>query len=244
MATLQRSRLKNVRVLFEDDDILAVDKPYAMPVHGGAGPRRTTLLAVLQSAYEEPSALTLVHRLDAETTGVILLAKNEPAAHAIRAAWCGVYKQYDAVVHGRIEGRVSIDRPLHTPEGRPQDAVTHLVARRFLAPLQPACTWVSVTLDTGRKHQIRRHLALRGNPVVGDNRHGDFERNRALSRCLRAHGRAGGRKLLLHATELRLRHPRRNSDLQIIASLPPRFLAILQAGGVRDIAPRLEEPLP
>ena len=244
MTALQRSRLKRVRVLYEDEDILAVDKPYAMPVHGGAGPKRTTLHALLEDAYESSTPLTLVHRLDAETTGVIVLAKHTSAARAMHDAWPTAHKRYDAVVHGRMVGRVSIDEPLRTPDGRPQKAVTHVVGRRVLAPLDPPCSWVSVTLQTGRKHQIRRHLAARGNPVVGDDRHGDFQLNRALGRHLRAQGHPGGRKLLLHATELRLRHPQSDAELKICASFPPRFVAVLQAGGVQNIASDLEEPLP
>lgn len=239
---IQTSRLKNVGVLFEDEDLLAVHKPYGMPVHGGAGPKRTTLLALLERAYEDPTPLTLVHRLDADTTGVLVIAKHPESARAIRTLWARANKVYDAVVHGRVEGRQTIDAPLATPEGRPQNAVTHIEGRRIL-DVRPVCSWVSITLDTGRKHQIRRHLAGRGIPIVGDDRYGAFALNRNLRQSLREVGVHGGRRLLLHASEIRLPHPRTGIVLSISAPFPTRFMEILRAGGIKEIASSSNLPL-
>ncbi|HXW74853.1 MAG TPA: 23S rRNA pseudouridine(1911/1915/1917) synthase RluD [Steroidobacteraceae bacterium] len=231
-----------LEVLFRDRAILVIDKPAGLVVHPGAGnPRHTLQNALL--ALDPKLALVpragLVHRLDKDTSGLLLVARTPEAYTALTGAMAAreITREYLTVCTGVMTGGGTIDEPIGRhrtqrtrmavrSDGRP--AVTHYrVAKRFRAH-----TLVRVTLDTGRTHQIRVHLAHLGFPVVGDPVYGGRRRlpagaTPALAEELRTFPRQA-----LHAARLKLRHPLTGREMEWEAPLPSdmqRLLAALEA---------------
>jgi 23S rRNA pseudouridine955/2504/2580 synthase len=218
-------------VVFEDDSLLIVDKPAGIAVHGGSGVS-FGVIERLRSARPEAKFLELAHRLDRETSGLLVLAKRRPALVALHAALREgrVRKRYLVLVKGRWrddkrsvslplkksltrsgERRVSVDRA-----GR--EAVT--VFRRVRDV--PGYTVLEAELLTGRTHQIRVHLAHLGFPILGDDKYGDFELNRAVAK-------RGLKRMFLHAAVLELQHPVTGATLKVDSPLPPELEAFLSA---------------
>ena len=239
-------------VLFEDEHLLALDKPAGVAVHGGSGVS-SGVIEQLRRARPQARLLELVHRLDRETSGVLLVAKKRSALtrlqeqFRVHGADKAVGKTYCALVAGEWpESLKVIDVPLHkylTEGGErrvravsPADeagrrAITLVrVARRL-----PGFTLLEVTIRTGRTHQIRVHLAGAGHPIAGDDKYGDFALNRRLAReGLAARGaRAAGtvrlERMFLHAQRLRLAHPATGEPLDLQAPLPPELARMLDA---------------
>ena len=212
-------------VLYEDDAILVVDKPAGMAVHGGSG---VSFGAIERLRAARPSApmLELVHRLDRDTSGVLMLAKKRSALTALHSAWGDgtVRKRYLALVKGQLPpGQRSVEVPLRKhvgAEGERRVSVDRAGVRaRTLVTTLSACpraTLVEAELDTGRTHQIRVHLAHIGHPILGDSKYGDFALNKELSR-------AGLRRMFLHAAELTLDHPLTAEPLRLRSALPPEL---------------------
>jgi 23S rRNA pseudouridine955/2504/2580 synthase len=216
-------------VLFEDDSLLAIDKPAGVAVHGGSGiafgvieQLRESLRARSPGRSEAPF-LELVHRLDRETSGVLLLAKKRSALVALHAQLRdgGTDKRYLALVKGRWphlrrEVRVSLHKYV-TREGERrvrvdaegQDAVTVFTRKRLLE----GATLLEARLKTGRTHQIRVHLAHEEFPIAGDDKYGDFEWNRSLAK-------AGLKRMFLHAARFGFVHPATGEKIAIEAPLP------------------------
>ena len=225
-------------VLYEDDDLVAVDKPAGMVVHPAAGHSRGTLVHALLHHCADLSGIGgrerpgIVHRLDKGTSGVIVAAKND-AAHRGLAAQIkarSVTKIYVALARGRVaaeQGRIDLPVGRH-PRHRKKMAVTVPRGREAVTLFQvrerlPGCTLLELRLLTGRTHQIRVHLAHRGHPVVGDPLYGG--RGHALLR-------AGDRTLrverpLLHARALGFVHPRTGRPMFLEAPLPPDLQEVL-----------------
>jgi 23S rRNA pseudouridine955/2504/2580 synthase len=171
--------------------------------------------------------------LDRGTSGVVLLAKNPAALKQAQAAWPGAQKTYWAVVRGRYGGPPRIDRPLPDEDGVPRPAVTEV--RQMVGLGRFEATVLEVALRTGRTHQIRKHLAQVGHPILLDDRYGDFAANKALQRTMRGMSLRAPRKgeLFLHARELRL------SPLELtVRAAPPAAWDLLLAAG--DPEPKLE----
>lgn len=211
-----------LRLVFEDDDVLVVDKAAGMVVHPAAGNWSGTLLNALLAYH--PMAATLpragiVHRLDKDTSGLMVVGKNLPAVTALARAIAGreVHRHYLAIVHGTVQPRdFSIQAPIaRDPQSRIRMAI--------VASGKPATTDVSVvalaphfsalqcTLHTGRTHQIRVHLAARGHPLVADGVYGGS-------------ASLGMTRQALHATRLAFTHPRTGCWLAFEAR-PPLDLA-------------------
>lgn len=222
-------------VLFEDNAILAIDKPAGVAVHGGSGVAAGVIEALRAARPGEPF-LELVHRLDRETSGVLLLARRRAALvhlHAqIREGTTD--KRYLALVHGRLPGGTrKIDLPLrrHLLEGGDRRVSVDpdgLAARTVVKPLarHGTFTLVEAQLLTGRTHQIRVHLAHTGTPICGDDKYGDFALNKTLAR-------EGLKRMFLHAARLTVSHPVTGEPLRLESPLPPElrdFLARLDAG--------------
>ncbi len=171
------AKRRPLTVLYEDGAYLAVDKPAGIPVHGGAG---ATGPSVLDRLEEERGGLRLhlVHRLDRGTSGVLLLAKTAAAARAAQEAWDSTKKTYAAIAAGTPKAPRTFDAPLLGPDGRRQSARTELLSADPLPGLDASSC--ELELETGRTHQIRRHLAAAGHPVLLDERHGDFAKNRSF----------------------------------------------------------------
>jgi 23S rRNA pseudouridine955/2504/2580 synthase len=183
--------------VFEDTDVLVLDKPPGMAVHEAKDIlKRHTVIGKLESRYPpQGSRIRLVHRLDKDTSGLLLIAKNERAADELESRFASgqVGKQYVCLVAGRLpQNHGTIDAPLPGRQGHPVRAITRF---RAIARFSDT-TLLRVTLETGRMHQIRLHFARHGYPVVMDERHGDFGFNR------RFRSRYGLKRQFLHASRL------------------------------------------
>jgi 23S rRNA pseudouridine955/2504/2580 synthase len=209
-------------VLFEDDAILAIDKPSGIAVHGGSGVAHGVIES-LRSMRPDARFLELVHRLDRETSGVLLVAKKRSALTLLHEMMRtrAIDKRYLAGVSGRFrnelqrvrlalakrvtregEKRVSV-----SDAGQEAETVFRLVRRGAESSLLEA------ELLTGRTHQIRVHLAHLGHPVLGDDKYGDFDLNRRLRK-------EGLRRMFLHAAKLGFEHPVTGERLELAAPLP------------------------
>lgn len=218
-------------VLFEDDCLLAIDKPAGVAVHGGSGVS-FGVIEQLRIARPQARFLELVHRLDRDTSGVLLLAKKRSALKNLQDQFRSreTDKAYLALVLGRWPARLKVlDSSLHKfllPDGERRvrvvdkdhpDAMPSLSLVR-VARAGAAHTLLEVTIKTGRTHQIRVHLAARGMPIAGDDKYGDFEVNKSLQR---AGAQVPLRRMFLHAWRLQFRHPVGGQTVQLLADLPP-----------------------
>lgn len=229
-------------VVYEDEHLVAVDKPAGVAVHGGSG---VSFGVIEQLRQARPTArfLELVHRLDKETSGLLLVAKKRSALTALQDQFRGreTGKTYAALVSGRWPAsKKVIDVALHkflTAEGeRRVKAVAddHDEGRRSITLVKVMQQYdgfalLDVTIKTGRTHQIRVHLASEGHPIVGDDKYGDFALNKALSRGEAVAGHRFDR-MFLHARRLRFTHPASGETIELEAPLPPEcrdFLAAL-----------------
>jgi 23S rRNA pseudouridine955/2504/2580 synthase len=206
--------VKNIPVLYEDADCIILNKPAGLPVQGGRGVG-ASLDRLLAAEWSPPPLL--VHRLDKDTSGVILVAKHREAAARFSACFArrdpGLVKRYLAVCAGRPD----------PPTGTIRE---DLDGSRGLRPAKTAYALrdggdrfclLELELGTGRTHQIRRHLAGLGHPILGDDKYGDFALNRELRKT------AGLRRLLLHASRLILPAGGNAPPLDISAPLPDYF---------------------
>ena len=204
--------------LFVDEELVAIDKPEGLLSVASEREHAQTALALVRAALTRPGKrveLWPVHRLARETSGVLLLARTRAACDAVQAAWGDVQKTYLALVIGApqpAEGVIELPlaerrdldvRVEHGPEGKP--ARTRYRTRE----VRGGSSLLEVELDTGRRHQIRVHLAALGHPVVGDERYG----TRAA-------------RLGLHAWRLALTHPRTGARLELEAPPPRSFRAL------------------
>ncbi len=223
-------------VLFEDDWMMAVNKPAGMAVHAGSGITGATLVDHVR-AYLGPKATrndftaSPAHRLDRDTSGVILIAKRRPAmVHFTEVFTEGrAKKRYLSLVKGRMpRDRGMVDLPLsehqQTARSKQRRGVNMQPAVTQYRVLRQAgeCALLECTIETGRTHQIRRHLAAIGHPVVGDRRYGDFSFNRE------ARERWGLRRLFLHAEEIGFQHPADGRKIRVTAALPRELQDVIQ----------------
>jgi 23S rRNA pseudouridine955/2504/2580 synthase len=230
-------------VLFEDDALLAIDKPAGVAVHGGSGVS-FGVIEQLRAARPQAPLLELVHRIDRETSGVLLVAKKRSALVGMHAAMrTGVVrKRYRAIVGGHWDGGAQVLRyPLHkfhTPEGERrvvvrdggQPAGTRVrPLARLVHPRLGPFTLLEAELETGRTHQIRVHLAHVGHPLAGDEKYGDFELNRSLQK-------AGHKRMFLHAFQIGFRHPTEARAVWLEAPVPAAFDRFVEScpNGARD----------
>ena len=229
--------------LMEDEYVLALDKPAGVAVHGGSGVS-FGVIEQLRQARPEARFLELVHRLDRETSGILLVAKRRSALVALQDQFREreTGKTYLALVQGSWPvGNKVIDLPLHKyllPDGERRVRVTTaddpdgmrsitLVKRRSVfapRPLQglPAMSLLEVTIKTGRTHQIRVHLASQGHAILGDDKYGDFDLNRRLQK-------QGLKRMFLHAWRLQFNHPASGERLQLLAELPEELQSFVDS---------------
>lgn len=226
-------------IIYEDDDILVVNKPVGLVVHPGAGNWTGTLVNGLlfhEPLLDELPRAGLVHRIDKDTSGLLVVAKNLAAQHHLskQLADKTVYRVYDAVVVGHVIAGGTVDQPIKRhpvertrmsvqPGGRP--SVTHYkVLERF-----GSHTLVQAQLETGRTHQIRVHLSYIGFPLVGDTTYGGRIRlPRGASEHL-TNTLKGFKRQALHARELGLVHPRTGEEMQFEAAWPDDFVQLVEA---------------
>ncbi|MDO8699486.1 MAG: RluA family pseudouridine synthase [Rhodoferax sp.] len=218
-------------ILFEDEHVLAIDKPAGVAVHGGSGVS-FGVIEQLRMARPQAKFLELVHRLDRETSGILLIAKKRSALKHMQDQFREreTGKTYLAMVVGRWPANKKVlDKPLHKyllpdgerrvkvvsrddPDGMP--SVTLVKVRDTLAS---GFTLLEVTIKTGRTHQIRVHLASEGFPIAGDDKYGDFELNKKL---LRPGAAPSLKRMFLHAWRLQFNHPASGERLELLAPLP------------------------
>ena len=217
-------------VVYEDPAVLVIDKPSGVAVHGGSGVSFGVIEA-LRAARPQAKVLELAHRLDRDTSGLLIVAKKRSALlelhRQLRAG--AVEKTYLAVVQGRWQGGArTLSAPLHKhvlASGERRVSV-HANGQRAVTRVRPlavsdAFSLLEIRLETGRTHQIRVHLAHAGHAILGDDKYGDFALNRSLARD-------GPRRLMLHARRLALRHPVTGEPLALEAAWPEclrRFVA-------------------
>jgi 23S rRNA pseudouridine955/2504/2580 synthase len=220
-------------VLFEDEHLLAIDKPAGVAVHGGSGVS-FGVIEQLRMARPQAPFLELVHRLDRETSGILLLAKKRSALRQLQDQFREreTGKTYLALVVGQWPAnRKVLDKSLHKyllPDGERRVRVVAKDDPDAMAALTlvkvkhrgDGFTLLEVTIRTGRTHQIRVHLASEGFPIAGDDKYGDFELNKAL---LRAPGGASLKRMFLHAWRLEFTHPVSGERQTLLADLPPEL---------------------
>lgn len=229
---------RDFTIAHEDDALLVVDKPAGTAVHGGSG---VSFGVIEQLRRGRPQArfLELAHRLDRETSGLLVVAKKRAALTRLHDMFRDgvIAKRYLALVKGRWRNELQHVRlPLNkfltaegerrvsvTAEGKAAHSIVRLVARWENFSL------VEVELKTGRTHQIRVHLAHLGFPIAGDDKYGDFSLNKTLQK-------AGLGRMFLHAAKLSLTHPLSHAPLALESALPvalAEFLAQLERNETR-----------
>ncbi len=220
-------------VLMEDEAMMAIDKPAGVAVHGGSGVS-FGVIEQLRRARPASTNLELVHRLDRETSGVLLVAKKRSALKNLQDQFRDreTGKTYLALVLGLWpSNKKVIDSPLFKytvetgvgegerrvkvvdkddPNG--MRSITLVRVARTVGPY----TLLEVTIKTGRTHQIRVHLASQGHPIAGDDKYGDFEHNKLLHKM-------GLKRMFLHAWQLKFQHPQSHRPVSLQAPLPPEL---------------------
>ena len=220
-------------VLMEDEAMMAIDKPAGVAVHGGSGVS-FGVIEQLRRARPASTNLELVHRLDRETSGVLLVAKKRSALKHLQDQFRDreTGKTYLALVLGLWpSNKKVIDSPLFKytvetgvgegerrvkvvdkddPNG--MRSITLVRVARTVGPY----TLLEVTIKTGRTHQIRVHLASQGHPIAGDDKYGDFEHNKLLHKM-------GLKRMFLHAWQLKFQHPQSHRPVSLQAPLPPEL---------------------
>jgi 23S rRNA pseudouridine1911/1915/1917 synthase len=222
-------------IVFEDDAVMVVDKPVGMVVHPGAGHATGTLAAAVlahapgTAGVGGPRRPGVVHRLDKDTSGLLVIAKTSAAYDALSAQLAArtVTRRYRAIVHGRMSPAAGVvDKPLGRhphdrvrmavlPRGRGKPAVTRFTVLERFGHFSD----LEVKLETGRTHQIRVHMASLGHPVAGDRVYGGRTGREPLPVAFEG--------LALHAAALAFVHPVTQSRLEFTSPLPPRMVRLL-----------------
>jgi 23S rRNA pseudouridine1911/1915/1917 synthase len=251
-------------IVYEDDDLALINKPAGMMVHAGAGAtddsrNRGTLVNALLHHMKTLSGMGgelrpgIVHRLDKETSGLIVVAKNDIAHRKLSEQFAAreVKKKYIALVHGwvkkdsgTIDQGISRDRVrrtrMTTRSSGGRTAITHYFVMRRLETKFGKFTLLEIKIDTGRTHQIRVHMAAMGHPVAGDTMYGAPREIRAKSNSpllakaakkqsvAAPNGSIGLTRNFLHAAELEFRHPRTGATISLKADLPSELQEFLK----------------
>ena len=220
-------------IIYEDEAMLVIDKPEGIAVHGGSGVSFGVIEA-LRRQRPQAKFLELAHRLDRETSGVLLVGKKRLALTALhdmfREHGAGADKRYLVLVKGRwMNNTQHVKLPLHkyltesgerrvsvNPEGKASHTVFRLLAR------WPEMSLLEAQLKTGRTHQIRVHLAHLGFPILGDEKYGEFALNKNLKRD-------GLKRMALHAWRMAFRHPLTAAPLECIAPMPEGIRSYIAA---------------
>ncbi|WP_060528236.1 23S rRNA pseudouridine(955/2504/2580) synthase RluC [endosymbiont of Ridgeia piscesae] len=224
----QRERLER-SILFEDERIMVINKPAGMAVHGGSG-LSFGVIEALRALRPEERSLELVHRLDRDTSGCLLLSKRRSALRSLHELMQKnlVDKRYLALLAGSWrKGRQEVDAPLlkNTLKGGERVVIVDAAGKPSLTRFTRVrrfkqATLVEAELVTGRTHQIRVHSAWLGSPILGDTRYGDEIANRQLRQL-------GLKRLFLHAHSIKFRWPGEKRDQEFKAPLPDVLEAVL-----------------
>jgi len=221
-------------ILFEDDGLIVLDKPSGVAVHGGSG-RSHGVIEALRAARGAHQYLELVHRLDRETSGCLMVAKRRPVLTGLHRAFRerAVHKRYLVLVKGRWSGGPrEVDAGLTRSVLRSGERVVGVDAHgrrgrtRFIpVSVGPVASLLEALPHTGRTHQIRVHAASLGHPVAGDSKYGERVFNQRLRR-------QGLRRLFLHAAGLAFENPGTGTRLRVEAPLPAELAVTLAELGL------------
>ncbi|HUJ28785.1 MAG TPA: RluA family pseudouridine synthase [Myxococcales bacterium] len=231
-------------ILYEDEHVLACNKPAGLAIHPGSGITGETLVDQVRAYLARQGLQTPegefkpspAHRLDMDTSGVVVVAKTRQSMVKLTEMFTSGHpdKTYLALAKGRFQketGSIDLRLPEHqqtfaSKQQRGVNMQAALTHWRKLAGGSEA-TLLELTIETGRTHQIRRHLEAIGHPVVGDTKYGDFPFNRIAQR------QWGLRRMFLHSLRLSLPHPITGKRLQLEAPLPKELLDVLQKAGIQ-----------
>lgn len=235
----------HLNIIYEDDDLIVIDKPAGMVVHPGAGIESGTLANALVYHFNTLSDVAgrirpgIVHRIDKETSGLLVVAKNDVSHERLSDQFRDrqVFKMYIALVYGRVsEARGEIEARIgRSPHNRTRMSVLRGGAGRAahtifeVARRYNEFTLLKVQIKTGRTHQIRVHMAHIGHPVAGDSTYGGGRENSIRDATIKRQTAALGRQFL-HSAQLGFNHPRTGKLLEFVSPLPPElanFLALL-----------------
>ena len=240
-------------VLFEDDFVLAINTPAGVAVHGGSGVS-FGVIEQLRMARPDADFLELVHRLDRETSGVLLIAKRRMALKLLQeqfreretdkvylalvgGVWPANHRVIDKALHkynaDNGERRVKVVANDH-PDGLRSVTLLKVKSAVQASPAAPGTpvTLLEVTIKTGLTHQIRVHLANEGHPIAGDDKYGNFELNKALQKAVA--GRAPLKRMFLHAWSLKFNHPKLRKVVHLNAPLPAELQQFFPATDTPD----------
>ncbi len=215
-------------ILYEDDAFIAINKPTGILVHRTKiSEDRRFVLQILRKQIGQ--RIYPVHRLDRATSGVLIFGKNKTAAGQLSTLFRSkkVEKQYLGIVRGFVEAAATIDYPLAKEKWlEKKEAISHylrLAQTEINVPIgryeTARYSLVEVRIDTGRRHQIRRHFSHLRHPIIGDKKHGDVKHNKHWANEFKIP------RMLLHAQHLQFTHPDTNEDLLIYAPIGKDFQA-------------------
>ncbi len=230
---------REFEIIYEDDALLVINKPAGVAVHGGSGVS-FGVIEQLRRARPEARYLELVHRLDKDTSGLLMIAKKRSALVKLHEAIRNDHpkKIYLALGVGKLaQDKIHVKLPLFKYTGAQGEKMVrvseegqhaHTVLRvlnRFSGSLLHQIglsdlTYIEATLKTGRTHQIRVHMQSQGCPIAGDERYGDYQANKRLQKI-------GLKRMFLHAAELHLAHPLSGEPLKLMAPLPQELAQIV-----------------
>lgn len=216
----------DIEVLHEDDAVMVINKPSGLLTIATENEKRETAYYLLNAYFKErnptrPDRIFIVHRLDRETSGLLVFAKNEAIKKNLQDDWEKAEKRYYAVVEGvpkkregKIESYLNETKAFKVYSDAMSDQTKHAVTRYKVLKTDKAHALLEIILDTGRKHQIRVHLSDLGCPIVGDKKYG------ALTNPIR--------RIALHAYSLTFNHPVSKKKMQFSTPIPPAFGSLVK----------------
>lgn len=228
-------------ILYQDDDLIAINKPSGWLVHRSWLDKNETVVVMQTLRDQIGQHVFPIHRLDRPTSGVLLFALSSDVARIMSEEFAKkqIEKTYHAIVRGYVEGEAVIDYPLveeldkiadkFTNKNKPaQDAVTFYKSiSKIEVPIKVGkfetarYSFVELKPQTGRKHQLRRHMKHIFHPILGDSKHGDLHQNRAFATYFNI------KRLMLHASKLEIKHPTQHNPMIIEAKLEQSWQDIL-----------------
>ncbi|MCO6552034.1 MAG: tRNA pseudouridine(65) synthase TruC [Gilliamella sp.] len=228
-------------ILYQDDDLIAINKPSGWLVHRSWLDKNETVVVMQTLRDQIGQHVFPIHRLDRPTSGVLLFALSSNVARIMSEEFAKkqIEKTYHAIVRGYVEGEAVIDYPLveeldkiadkFTNKNKPaQDAVTFYKSiSKIEVPIKVGkfetarYSFVELKPQTGRKHQLRRHMKHIFHPILGDSKHGDLHQNRAFATYFNI------KRLMLHASKLEIKHPTQHNPMIIEAKLEQSWQDIL-----------------
>ncbi len=216
--TIEPQKL-DLDIVYEDNDILVLNKPAGIAIHPGKNIHLVTLIeGLLYYGNEKGFEPHLIHRLDLNTSGILIVAKNKNSARILTRDFKErrVKKYYKALVRGKISSAGKIDKEL---DG--QRAITFYKPEKFYKIFDEGVTLLYVEIGTGRKHQIRRHFSIIGHHVVGDNKYGEKVYNKKLRNL------TGLKRHFLHCYKMKIKHPKSGKEMTFTAKLSSDLKKVL-----------------